>query len=206
MHRTTRVERKMPMLVGAAVLGFAVLTASPGSAQRESSSLSEANAIAERMLAEQTHPLIAALQRVDRAQQELATRAGSSDGDQPAGPVLRYAEAVSDLRRFPDAETLPAVLTAIQSAEAEVRRAGLRALRGGAASRNPNHPALLAARDLVVSDSSAGVRREAFEAYCRWGNQDDVLALSQQLGREAGPVRDLAVREWLRIERERSQR
>ncbi|MEM8994106.1 MAG: HEAT repeat domain-containing protein, partial [Acidobacteriota bacterium] len=117
--------------------------------------------------------------------------------------VHAYAASVGDLASHPSPETLDALTRAVQHEEPSVRLAALTALREGASQGRPNSAALLTARALITTDPDPRIRRQAFEAYCRWGDQDDVLVLSQSLGRRPGPVRDVAVREWLRIERER---
>ena len=82
-----------------------------------------------------------------------------------------------------------------------MRSAALEALRDGTVSD-------AAVLDLVLSmaigDVDPFIRRDALEVYVRYGDQADVLALVQALARKDGPTRDIAVREWLRIEQERA--
>ncbi|MEM1182202.1 MAG: HEAT repeat domain-containing protein [Acidobacteriota bacterium] len=172
-------------------------------AQPPAGTLLEATAIAEQLLAQRTHPVTAALERVEARRIALESADRSVVREEIPAAVHAYAASVGDLARHPSPETLDALTAAVQHEEPTVRLAALTALREGASHGRPHSTALQTARALITADPDPLIRRQAFEAYCRWGDQDDVLALSQTLGRQPGPVRDLAVREWLRIERER---
>lgn len=191
------------------------------SAQRSlhSASLEEASAIAEQLLREREDPVLAALERVEEKRRlALDTESAIALAGTPARageqPLDRahssfelfgeYANSVALLAHVPDRRTLPALEEAARSSDAAVRHAAMLALREGASAGHPHSQALVMAHSAVLGDPDPRVRRQAFEAFRRWGSEDEVLALSQQLARVSGPVRDLAVREWIRIEQERS--
>ena len=176
---------------------------------RSRTSLEEATAIAARLLSRQQSPVAAAIGEVVEAREMLdsvAISPGSPGFEQLEGEyeraVARYADRLLELGATPDRSTLGVLSAAIHHSDDRVRMAVVTALREGAAN-DPSEPILIDVRALATGDPSPEIRRQAFEAYCRWGNQDDVLSLATALGRVAGPLQDLAVREWLRIERER---
>ncbi len=171
--------------------------------QQAGNTLQEATAIAEQLVAQRANPTDVALERVKAKRIALEFADLPVVREEVPAAVTAYAASVENLARHPNAETLSALTTAVQHQEPIVRMAALTALREGASQGRPGSIALVAARSLITTDADPRIRRQAFEAYCRWGDQDDVLGLSQTLGRKPGPVRDLAVREWLRIERER---
>lgn len=206
MNMDTTIQGRQLLRWGTAAL--LVMAASSASAQQygeleTTSTLQEATAIAERLVAQRANPVVAALEQVESKRLALELADLPAVREEEPAVVSAYAESIGSLGRHPSAETLSALTVAIQHEEPSVRLAGLTALREGASQGQPNSAALMTARTLVTSDADSRIRRQAFEAYCRWGDQDDVLVLAQTLGREPGPVRDLAVREWLRIERER---
>ena len=204
--------RRMQRRIAAAAVIAVSTVVFPVAAQesvRSRTSLEEATAIAAQLLQRQRSPLAAALARVEQARVALhsvALSPGSPGFERLEGDydiaVSRYADRLAELGTTPDRRTLGELSSAIRHSDDQVRMAAVTALREGAAS-DPSDPILGDVRALVTGDPSPEIRRQAFEAYCRWGNQDDVLSLSMAQGRVAGPLQDLAVREWLRIERER---
>ena len=179
--------------------------------------LEEATAIAARLTAEQEDPMTLAIDRVKLAKtalDEITIKARtfgeiSNDydfvddevGGEYEAAMEQYTSSIQALGRFPHPNTLSALTPAVNHENTQVRLSALTALREGAA-KDPNEPILNTVRETILVDPSPEIRREAFEVYCRWGNQADLLSLSMELGRKANPVQDLAVREWIRIEKE----
>ena len=202
--------RCLPVLASAIVIVAASIR--PASAQeplRSTQSLEEATAIAAELLRRQEDPVRTAILGAERARatlEALPIAPGAPGFDEIAGQyeaaVALYAESLQALGHTPHVSTLGPLSAAVDHRDDRVRLASLAALREGAAS-DSSAPVLREARALVTSDPSPQIRRQAFEVYCRWGDQDDVLSLSMSLGRAPGPVQDLAVREWIRIEKER---
>ena len=110
-----------------------------------------------------------------------------------------YAESLRALGHFHDPVRLDVLAPALHSQSTRVRRAALEALRDGTVR---DEAVLGQVRGMATGDSDPSVRRDALEVYVRYGNPTDVLSLVQSLGRASGPTRDIAVREWLRIEKE----
>jgi hypothetical protein len=174
------------------------------------SSLEEANAIAAQLKMNQTNALERAIRAAEQAQERVDALARNGGGQTNTArlyrsAVQRYAKRLQNLGSRPHPDTLKVLFPAVGHPEAQVRKAALIALREGAAN-NPQAPVLNQVYDMILNDSVIEVRREAFEVYCRWGDRDDLLLLSMELGREAGPLQDLAVREWIRVEKERLAR
>ena len=203
--KTKNLNLKTPLLGGAIVA--LCLCALPTTAQERGTqaSLEEATALAAMLIEHQQSPLESALTRVSEARIASESAPANLSGvtsSQSEAATSRYANSIQQLAGMPVPRTLGALAAAMTHPHASVRLASVVALREGASSRDPHSTALMRARDLILADPSPAVRRQAFEAYCRWGDQTDVLGLAKQLGRAAGPVQDLAVREWLRIEQE----
>ena len=176
---------------------------------RRHTSLEEATAIAAQLTQRQANPVRVAIATTARARatlDALPTWPGRQGSNALEGAyeqaIERYAESVLELGETPHPDTLAELSAAIRHSDDRVRYAALTALREGAVSSS-HSPILSDARALITGDPVPVIRRQAFEVYCRWGDQDDVLSLSMTLGRAPGPVQDLAVREWIRIEKER---
>jgi hypothetical protein len=182
------------------------------------SSLEEATRIAKELMAQREDPLQYALRKAREAaaQAEAARQAAekeqadrSADGEDAAGPGgderqradVAYADALSALGQFQDPQRLDVLAPALGSDSTAVRSTALGALRDGTVS---DEAVLDQVKTMVTSDPDPYVQREALEVYVRYGDQSEVLSLVQTLGRTSGPTQDIAVREWLRIEKERA--
>ena len=189
-----------------ALLLVAVFVALPSGAEEPAarSSLEEATAIAAELALQRENPMVAALLKVDNARRDLASISappGSEDYHAAAG---RYADSLLALRWHPHPDTVVELGLAVRHADDQVRLAALSAMREGAADGKSLILGEVGA--LITNDPNPAIRREAFEVYCRWGDQGHVLSLAVSLGRAPGPVQDLAVREWIRIEKENLDR
>lgn len=200
MHRILSNPLAVALVFASAFASSPLCAQTPNKSSR--SSLQEATAIAEQLAAARLDPVRFAIDRAESARRDLEHQEhrGAGAGEKA---VSRYAQRLAALVAVPRAETLSELTAALHRPEVELQLIALTALREGASVGRERSEALLLARQLLLDSPEPVVRRQAFEAYSRWGNQDDVLSLSQELGRTPGPVRDLAVREWLRIERER---
>jgi hypothetical protein len=196
--------------------GGLLKAADNGMRARAESSFDEATRIANEMTAQRENTLQYAIRRA----QEMAVDVKAAEEAlklEPARPATAgevvsgsgrertqnaysaYAESLHAFRQFQDPERLEALLPALDSQSNRVRRAALEALRDGTVH---DEAVLGKVRDMVTNDSDPSVQREALEVYARYGNRSEVLSLVQSLGRLNGPTRDIAVREWLRIEKE----
>jgi hypothetical protein len=158
-------------------------------------SLEEATRIANELAEAQEDPVSAAIER--------AKAAAAAAADAPEDPMSaeRYAEALGALQDVQDSRVLDVASQALQSPSYQARAAALRAIRYN--SETSSDPMLLGELSgVVTSDPNPQVRREALEVLVRYGDSAEVLSLVQTLGRTESPVRDIAVREWLRIEKE----
>jgi hypothetical protein len=169
--------------------------------------LAEAQAIAAQLDQNREDPLAKALRLADEAKAAMdnlvaADGAGVQQSKAYENAAETYAESLEDLGRMPHPDTLAALSPAVDHPDPQVRLAAVRALREGAA-QDSQAPVLATVRGLILSDPEPEIRREAFEVYCRWGDQEDMLLLAMDLGRKAGPLQAVAVREWIRIETER---
>jgi len=133
---------------------------------------------------------------IERAKEGAAAAAA---GD--AISEKRYADALAALADYQDPRVADVAVSAMQSPSYAARASLLRVMRyNPEASADPDSLADL--RGLVTNDPNPQVRREALEVLVRYGDSAEVLSLVQGLGRREGPVRDIAVREWVRIETE----
>jgi hypothetical protein len=195
--------------------GLESADAGPVDATAESS-LEEAIRLANELAAQQEDPLQFAMRRAQEAaaeaeaerqahEQERARRAAEGNDaveagrGQPQDGYDRYADSLRALGRFQDPERIDVLAPALDSESRSVRGAALEALRDGTVT---DAAVLDRVRGMITGDSEPGIQREALEVYVRYGNQSDVLSLVQSLGRVNGPTRDIAVREWIRIEKE----
>ena len=169
------------------------------------SSLEEATRIANELIAQRENPLQFAMRKAREAaaEAEAARKASESEteGDQTQDRDRRYAESLRALGQFQDPERLEVLAPALGSDSKNVRTAALEALRDGTVG---DVAVLDQVRSMATGDADPYVQRDALEVYVRYGDQSDVLSLVQTLGRASGPTRDIAVREWLRIEKERA--
>lgn len=147
------------------------------------SSLEEASRIAGELLAHRENPLQSAIRTAQEA----------------AGDEARQADSLRALGQFQDPARLDVLASALGSKNAKVRIAALEALRDGTVN---DASVLSMVRNMVLKDPEPGVQREALEVFVRYGDQADALSLAQSLGRAGGPAQDIAVREWIRIEKE----
>jgi hypothetical protein len=173
---------------------------------RAVSSLEEATRIANELIAQRENPLQFAMRKAREAaaEAEAARKASESEagGGQTQDRDRRYAESLRALGQFQDPERLEVLAPALGSDSKDVRTAALEALRDGTV----NDDAVLdQVRSMATGDADPYVQRDALEVYVRYGDQSDVLSLVQSLGRTSGPTRDIAVREWLRLEKERAE-
>ncbi len=187
-------------------------------ADRGEHSLEEAIRIANELMAQREDPLQYALRQAreaaaaagaaqEAAEKEQARRAAEGEDaaaldDGPQDAYRAYADSLRVLGQFQDAERLDVLAPALGSTSTEVRSAALEALRDGTASEDPT--VLGQVRGMATGDADPFVQRDALEVYVRYGDQSEVLSLVQSLGRTSGPTRDIAVREWIRIEKERA--
>ncbi|MGH8583328.1 MAG: HEAT repeat domain-containing protein [Gammaproteobacteria bacterium] len=195
----------------------AAVQASPTAGE---SSREEALRLARELAQEQEDPLTSALREAQEAlaENEAARRRVEEErtrrlatGEDPSqigalGPdrqyAARYAQALAGLGAFQDAKRLEVLSPALEYDDTGVRMAALRALRDGTV----HDPAVLSrVREMLIGEPDPGVQREALEVYVRYGDPDDVLSLVQTLARKEGPMRDIAVREWNRIEMEQAE-
>jgi hypothetical protein len=182
------------------------------------SSLDEATRIANELMAQREDPLHYAMRTAreaaaaaeaaqEAAEKEQARRATEGedaaglDDDHGQGAYKTYANALRALGQFQDSERLDVLAPALGSQSKEVRSAALEAMRDGTVA---DDTVLGQVRSMATGDADPYVQRDALEVYVRYGDQSDVLSLVQSLGRTSGPTRDIAVREWLRIEKERA--
>lgn len=172
----------------------------PDDTTRRETSFDEATRIARELLARQEDPLSADLRSVEEARAAAERARAGDEDDKTEDGNQRYAAALLQLGRYQSEATLPALMPALSHADRGVRGSALRAMRWGTVS---DADALSKVREMINTDANPRVRREAFEVYSRYGDQDDVLTLAQELGRQDGVIQDIAVREWLRIEKER---
>ena len=172
-------------------------------------SLAEATAIAATLASRVKNPLGTALDEAEQAGALVASIPMPLAGQEPSSEYEAAVEAYGDkllaLASFPDSSTVGTLAQGIQHESSEIRLAALSALKEGALSGG-GAAVLSWIQQIATSDPSPVVRREAFEVFCRWGNQSDVYGLATSLGRNPGPVQDLAVREWIRLEKERIER
>jgi hypothetical protein len=186
--------------------------------EKAESSMDEATRIANQLLAQRENPMQYAMRKAREAAAEAEAAKEASDAeltrraaagedasesgvDRAQGPDRVYADSLRALGQFQDSERLEVLSPALSSDIKDVRSAALEALRDGTVS---DVAVLSEVRSMATGDSDPYVQRDALEVYVRYGDQDDVLSLVQSLGRTDGPTRDIAVREWLRIEKERA--
>jgi len=169
----------------------------------EETSLEEAMRIARELNEKREDPFGYDLRQVVMADEARARLEGRGpDADRQREELdAEYARRLERLGRYQGDEKLEALAPALAEDSREVRTAALRALRDGTVQ---DLTTLSDVREMAISDPDYAVRREAFEVYVRYGDQDDVLAMAQEMGRAAGPLQDIAVREWVRIEQERA--
>ncbi len=184
------------------------------------SSREEAMRLARELAQQQEDPLTSALREAHealaeseaarrRVEEERARRLAAGEDPTQIGVLApdrryaaRYAQALAGLGVFQDAKRLEVLTPALEYDDTGVRMAALQALRDGTV----HDPAVLSrVRELLIGDTDPRVQREALEVYVRYGDPEDVLSLVQMLGRTEGPMRDIAVREWNRIEMERAE-
>lgn len=193
--------------------GVETADSGPADATNESS-LAEAIRLANELAAQQEDPLQFAMRRAREAaaeaerqarEQELQRRAAEGEDatearrGNPQDGYDRYADSLRELGRFQDPERMDVLAPALESESRTVRGAALEALRDGTVS---DAAVLDRVRSMITGDSEPGIQRKALEVYVRYGDPSDVLSLVQSLGRVDGPTRDIAVREWIRIEKE----
>lgn len=183
---------------------------------RSKSSIEEANRIAEELASQQEDPLQYAMRKAKEAQaaieeameQAKLERARRAAGGEDIGELddskaqiayKTYAEALRALGEFQDAARMEVLAPALNSDNAMVRSAALDAMRDGTVY---DADVLNQVLSLAIRDTDVGVQRGALEVYVRYADQADVLSLVQAIARAEGPTRDIAVREWLRIENE----
>jgi hypothetical protein len=169
----------------------------------DETSLEEATRIAQELHEKRVDPFRYDLRRARTADSARAqVEGGGHDAEQTRQELdAEYARRLERLGRYQGDEKLEVLAPALTEGSGTVRTAALRALRDGTVQ---DLATLSDVREMALSDSDYSVRREAFEVYVRYGDQDDVLSMAQELGREAGPLQDIAVREWVRIEQERA--
>lgn len=187
-----------------------------GMPDRSKSSIEEANRIAEELASQQEDPLQYAMRKAKEAQaaieeameQAKLERARRAAGGEDIGELddskaqiayKTYAEALRALGEFQDAARMEVLAPALNSDNAMVRSAALDAMRDGTVY---DADVLNQVLSLAIRDTDVGVQRGALEVYVRYADQADVLSLVQAIARAEGPTRDIAVREWLRIENE----
>lgn len=169
----------------------------------EATSLDEATRIAQELNEQREDPFGYDQRQILAAADARAQVTGEGpDADRQREELdAEYARRLERLGRYQGDEKLEALAPALADESNVVRTAALRALRDGTIE---DLTTLSDVREMALSDPDYAVRREAFEVYVRYGDQDDVLIMAQEMGRAAGPLRDIAVREWVRIERERA--
>lgn len=184
------------------------------------SSREEAMRLARELAQQQEDPLTSALREAQealaenetarqRVEEERVRRLAAGEDPTQVGALApdgqyaaRYAQALAGLGAFQDAKRLEALAPALEYEDTGVRMAALQALRDGTV-----HDPVVLSRVLEIAnaDPDPRIQREALEVYVRYGDPEDVLSLVQMLGRREGPLRDIAVREWNRIELERAE-
>jgi len=169
-------------------------------ANQPMSSMEEATRIANELMAQSENPL----QHAMRKAREAATgaegaQASPEAGEDAQGREARYADSLRALGQFPDPERLDVLAPALGAKSRTVRSAALEALRDGTVR---DESVLGSVRGMATGDSDPIVQRQALEVYVRYADRSEVLALVQSMGRTSGPARDIAVREWMRIEKE----
>ena len=170
---------------------FGELEASP------ETSMEEAIRIANELIVAQEDPLAAAIREVEEAG---ATAHKAPDDLESA---KRYLEALRGLSDFQDPRLLDVLAPAIASRHSAIRSVALEVMRYNPLESDSS--TLDRVYQMATSDPDPQVRRNALEVYVRYGDQNEVLSAVQALGRIDGPARDIAVREWIRIEQERSE-
>ena len=168
-------------------------------AEEAAASMEEAARIADELIAQRENPLEHAMRQAREAAAKAAAAAKLPQGESGPDSERGYADSLRALGAFQDPDRLSVLDPALDSRSKDVRAAALDALRDGTVR---DESVLSRVRSLITSDPDPSVRRGALEVYARYGSPAEVLALVQSLGRTSGAARDIAVREWLRIERE----
>ena len=171
-----------------------------GSESRETS-LEEARRLEDQVKRANPDPVDIAIESVNQAALDVRLQ-GESVEDNESGNQ-QYIDALKALENLQDPRLETPLVNALEAEDSNARTVALRALRNNPLDTGSR--TLRTVYRLVTSDPDPIVRREALEVYVRYADEESALTLVQQLGREDGPARDIALREWIRIETERQE-